>query len=145
MKDTRESRAPKRARETKPQSEPQTFNLFDLDSIEIPLTYDFLADLGAMIFFCRPLLINEEREARQAFYALPLEDRKAKQHEYNVELLASLCTKLPVNVPTFPADAMDVKKAIVDFFTGENPMKKKVVEDALTIYFAKTQPLEFFR
>lgn len=112
-------------------------DFFGTTEITIPVSYDFLKGVE-MRFFLRLQMDREEREARQKLLALPAEQREARLHESNVDLLASLSTRPPENVPTFEGD-------IKTFFSGENVMKKKVVEDALALYFAKTQPEDFFR
>lgn len=119
-------------------------SFFDTTEVEVSLTYDFLSQEAPMKFFLRPQLAKEERQARQVFFALPMEDREAKQHEHNVNMLAMLSTREPENVPTFKLKG-DLGSCIREFFSGENVMKKKVVEDALSLYFAKSQPVEFFR
>lgn len=118
-------------------NKPNGSDFFGTTEITIPVSYDFLKDVE-MRFFLRLQMDREEREARQKLLALPAEQREAKLHESNVDLLASLSTRPPENVPTFEGD-------IKTFFSGENVMKKKVVEDALALYFAKTQPEDFFR
>lgn len=113
-------------------------DFFGTTEIPISVSYDFLPLPEPMRFFLRIQMDREEREARQKLLAMPAAQREAKLHEHNVELLHSLSTRPPENVPTFEGD-------IKTFFSGENAMKKKVVEDALALYFAKTQPEDFFR
>lgn len=118
-------------------------SFFDQTEIPVTVKYDFLPG-EPMRFFLRLQMAKEEREARQKLFALPADEREAKQHEYNVSALASLSTRAPENVPTFDPGS-DHQQAIKDFFSGTNPMKQKVVEDVLALYFTKTQPVEFFR
>lgn len=124
-------------------------NFFDITEVEVPVTYPFLNGV-VMKFFFRPILDKEEKESRQAFFAKTEEERSHLQHDHNVKMLASLATRLPENVPgfaeTYTADNLgEVKIAINHFFSGDNVMKQKLVDDALTLYFTQMQPKEFFR
>lgn len=120
-------------------------NFFDLNEIEVTVTYPFLKD-KPMKFFLRMILDKEEKQARQAFFGLSEAEREAREHEYNVNLLASLSTKMPENVPTFgPYEDVEPAEAIRHFFAGGNARKQKLVADVVTLYFSEVQPREFFR
>lgn len=124
-------------------------NFFNQTDAEITLTYQNLGLDAPMKFFTRLFLAKEEKELRQKFFALTAEEKEAKQHAHNVEMLASVSVRMPENIPGFPSanatDQKEIQKAITDFFSGDSPMKQKVVADAVGLYFSKTQPLEFFR
>ena len=116
-------------------------SFFDQTDIEIPLTYAFLPDV-VMRFFMRLQMNKEAIEANQAFLGLTQTEREAKDHENNVALLSSLATKHPEGVPGYKAGD-DVKVSIYAFFSGDNPMKKKVCVDVLNKYFRLVQPKEY--
>jgi hypothetical protein len=129
-------------------------DFFNVSEVEISLTYPFLNQSEPMRFFLRPILVKEEKEARQIFYALSDDEQETQQHEYNLKLLGSLSVRLPENVPTFDErfettsgehPTLSIKRKIESFFDGSNPMKRKIVEDVINLYFQKTQPREFFR
>lgn len=136
---------------TKTMNKKTETNIFDLGSVEVTLTYPFLKDAEPIKFFLRPILNSEEKASRQKFLALSEAEREQRKHEANVELLASLSTQAPENLPTFPdfngndVDLERLRSELREFFAGTNPMKQKVVDDALTVYFNHIQPAEFFR
>ena len=116
-------------------------SFFELSDFEIPITYPFLPGVE-MKFFMRMQMNDEATKANQAFLALPKDEREAKDHENNVQLIANLSTRLPENIPTFPTEG-DVKQTITDFFSGDNPMKKKLCVDVLNRYFSHIRPKEY--
>lgn len=121
-------------------------NFFDINDVEVTLTYPQFGIDTPIVFYFGLLLSAKEKEIRQRFFALTPEEQDQKRASYNLEMLCSLATKAPENLPTFEAiEGADVSEALTLFFQGNNPMKQKVVEDAINAYFAKTQPAEFFR
>lgn len=123
-------------------------NIFGTNPVEIILEYPFLTDQGfePVKFFLRPLLEKEERTARQAFFALTDAEREEKQFDYNVEFLATLSVKPPEGLPEFQYDS-DLAGSIRSFLgkAKEDAMVVKIIEDAQTEYFRRTQPKVFFR
>lgn len=124
-------------------------SFFNQTETEVTVTYKNLGQTEPMKFFTRIFLSKEEKELRQKFFGLTAEEKEAGQHAHNVEVLASVSTKAPENVPEFPViettDLKEVQKAITAFFSGDNPMKQKIAADVVGLYFNKTQPAEFFR
>lgn len=122
----------------------QTF--FDINEVEITLTYPQFGVETPITFYFGLLLSAKEKEIRQRFFGLSPEEQDQKRASYNLEMLCSLATRAPENLPTFtPTANGNVADDLKAFFAGPNAMKAKVVEDAINAYFAKTQPLEFFR
>jgi len=120
-------------------------NFFDINEVEITLTYPQFGIETPIVFYFGLLLSAKEKEIRQRYFALTPEEQDQKRASYNLEMLCSLATAHPDNLPTYdPADETPAE-ALKAFFAGNNPMKQKVVEDAINAYFAKTQPAEFFR
>lgn len=113
---------------------------------EIAVTYEFLDQ--PIIWYLRPYLEAEEKKNRQKFFALTEEKREEQQDQHNVDLIISLMTGPPENLPEFNKDfgqMTDWKDALREFFADENGLKLKLVEDALSVYFMHFQPKEFFR
>lgn len=119
-------------------------DLFNLDEIEVTLTYPFLKQKEPIRFFLRPLLDAEEKAARQTFLGLTEAERERKKNDFNIKLLAGLAVREPENLPTFE-NTGNLAASLIGFFSGGNAMKQKVADDALTIYYGMIQPSEFFR
>ncbi len=95
-----------------------------------------------MTFFMRLQMSKEAAEANQKFLALTPEEREAKDHDNNVDLLANLSTRHPEGVPTYE-ESGNVQDSLRAFFAGANQMKQKLCMDVLNRYFKKVQPKEY--
>ncbi len=116
---------------------PEVVDIFQLTETPVTLTYAALG--GAPItFYLRPWLLKDDEDARQAFFALTDDEQEKQRATHNVELLARLSVRPPTGLPNFTGD-------IRSYFGDGNPMKERVVADALRRYNLIVQPEEFFR
>lgn len=124
----------------------------------VRLTYKFTETPTVIVFNCKMALDQDDKEARQAFYALPDGDQAAGQHRYYVDFLSRIVTRRPEGLPGFdellpgsgPGTAAgvtmaDVSNAIKAYFETGEPILKKIAADAVDQYNRITQPEEFFR
>jgi hypothetical protein len=125
-------------------SDKETVDIFGMTDVPVTVTYEGMGG-GSMTFHLRPWMQKEERDARQAHFALADEEKEKKTPEHNLEMLAGLSTRAPEGVPGFVPTNLGVAGDIRNFFGDGNPMKEKVVADVMTRYYRVTQPAEFFR
>jgi hypothetical protein len=125
-----------------------------LANVPVKLTYRFDGMPAVIEFKCKMALDQDDKEARQAFYAKPDGDQAAGLHRYYVDFLSRIVTSRPNGLPGFdellPADAGAVKKsdianAIKAYFETGEPILKKIAEDAVEMYNRISAPAEFFR
>jgi hypothetical protein len=130
---------------TKPAKATQSF--FDMDNIPVRLTYGFTDPATVITFYCKLALADDDRDARQKFYAQPDAEQAAGLHAYYVDLLARITVRQPEGLPGFDFPAgTEVAAAIREFFADAgNAMKRKIVADAVEQYNRITVPAEFFR
>jgi len=120
---------------------------FSMTRIEVNLTYDYLIPDQplAITFFMRLEQCDEEVLARQEFFALSEDERKKKVTEHQANRMALLSVQEPAGIPGFTNANADYRQAIRDFFSGDNALKGRILDDALSQYEVKTRPREFFR
>lgn len=133
---------------------------FQRSDIPVSLTYRWTDPPTTITFYCKLALADDDSKARQAFFALPDDDREKATHQYNIDLLCRLLTRKPENLPGFDdfllqyEDVNDrpklefVRNAISAYLGGTvdpTPMQKRVAGDAVEMYFRAVQPAEFFR
>lgn len=123
--------------------EKQTPDIFSVTEIPVTLTYP---SVGVTLkFFLRPCLVREEQQMREQFMTLKDDERAAKNHAHNVEMLARLMVREPDGVPSFPNDGSELSRRVRTFFGDESAMKEKIAAEIMTLYYRVSQPLEFFR
>lgn len=128
-----------------PAAKPGDF--FTLAEIPLTLTYKFTNPETVILFPCKMALSDDDKEARQAFYAQSTKDQAAGQHKYYVELLGRILT----GPPTIPGVKFDDpigggwRAQVRTFFNDRSPMKEKVLNDAIDLYNRIAFPAEFFR
>lgn len=121
--------------------------------IEVILTYGFLKE--PIVFPCRLLMNDDEKAARQNFYALPEADQKIGLHAFQLAMLAGLVTSRPTGLPGFdemidPENQKGVsidtiRAALLEYFAEPDGISFKIVEEAVGRYNTLTAPREFFR
>jgi hypothetical protein len=131
--------------------------LFTVTEVKLGLTYDITEPPTNIWGRAKILLDDDDKAARQAFFALSEDERNKQQHGRNCEFLGSVLTTPLHGLPGFDevwkrATATgdfrsSIKNAISIFFGGDDPngMKKQIVEDLVNLYYVKTQAKEFFR
>ncbi|MBA2379527.1 MAG: hypothetical protein H0V76_08125 [Blastocatellia bacterium] len=115
--------------------------LFELQMVNVVLTYELTTPATRIVFPMRPTMTEEELADRQRFYALSEDEITAGRHKWNCQLLEKLTDAAGV-------EGIELNgQSISEFFSGPDPngMKTKVVQDALNRYNTMTQPAEFFR
>ena len=63
-------------------------------------------------FWARPFLEKEHRELMQAHFGLTEQEREEREHEFNVEFLASVATRAPKGLPGFPEAPDNLREAV---------------------------------
>lgn len=124
-------------------SNPTVVDIFSVTDVPVTVTYEEMG-VAPMTFHMRPYMLKEDRDARQAHFALSDDEKEQKTPEHNLLMLSSLSTRAPEGVPGFES-AGNVADDIRAFFGDGHPMKEKVVADVMTRYYRITQPAEFFR
>lgn len=130
--------------ETKSETKP-TKDFWGASEIPIEIEFDWLNPGSPMIFFLGILLDGAAKEAQQEFAGLKASEKKQKLDAYYIELIATLSTRAPENVPGFPEKTDDLPETIREFFSGDNRLKKLVYTEVIDGYFAKTKRRDFFR
>lgn len=120
----------------------------------VRLTYKFTETPTVIVFNCKMALDQDDKEARQAFYALPDGDQATGQHRYYVDFLSRIVTRRPEGLPGFDellpeldggVKRSDIANAVKAYFETGEPILKKIAADAVDQYNRITQPEEFFR
>lgn len=62
-------------------------------------------------FWARPFLEKEQRDLMQAHFGLTEKERADREHEFNVEFLATVASRAPKGLPGFPAEFDDLREA----------------------------------
>ena len=121
------------------------FDPFAIDVVEVVVTYPEIVAGGLTCkFFLTPETLKEDLEHRQRFLGMTDEERDEKAHDYRVDRLAALSVK-PPEVPGLVCGGDNFRETMHEFFSGTNPLKRRVVMDALIRYETVTSPQEFFR
>lgn len=123
---------------------------FKMTEVEVPLTYNFTDPPTQIVFPCRLMLSDEDKDFRQAFYAQPEGDQANGLKDYQIEMLSRIVIREPFGLPGFSKYYKDhvaegVGAALRSYLAGPEPMKQKIAEDAIQVYTTRTQPPEFFR
>lgn len=63
-------------------------------------------------FWARPFLEKEHRELMQAHFTLSEDERKGREHEFNVEFISKVAAKAPKGIPGFPEKYDDLAEAL---------------------------------
>lgn len=125
-----------------------TTDIFSINEIVVEVTYPFLEQTEPFKFFFKLQMSQTDKTNRAAFIGKTLEEKESSKADYHLDLLSSLLTRLPQNIPGLTSETNDlekIKEIFKDFFSPGNPLKEQMLEDAMNLYLAKVQPHEFFR
>lgn len=78
-------------------------------------------------FWARPFLEKEHRELMQAHFTLSEEERKEREHEFNVEFISKVAAKAPKGIPGFPKTYKELPQAIKESLGEKTEVNEMIV------------------
>lgn len=125
-------------------TEQDTF--WDAQEIPVEIEFDWLNPNNPMVFYMAIQLEGAAKEAQQRYAGLKPAEKKEALQDYYVELISTLATRAPENVPSFPTtENENLCETIRRFFSDGNKIKRLVCVEVIDGYFAKVKRRDFFR
>lgn len=120
-------------------------NFVSRREFDVTLTYGFLD--APIVFPCKLMLDNDDKAARQAFFAQPDGDQERGSHMYNVDMMSRIIVGIPKGLPGFvaPESLSRLPGAIKSYFETGEPILIKIAAEFNDVYVKQTSPPEFFR